>query len=181
MISERCNDVGMMRWDGLLMMECNWNDVMKSERLWNDGTIRWRAGERRNDAGATERRRRGLVIVLESLRYRFDVAPTSFDGHCGVASWRETTERKVLDGARTWSVVSFRGTTLARGLPSRPSRTTVEVRFVTERRSTDSIPLSGVVSFRGGAGLGEGLGSQSFCRRFGVVPRNFRRGTTRER
>ena len=52
-----------------------------------------------------------------------------------------------------------------------PSRTTVEGRFVAERRSTDSIALSGVVSFRGGAGLGEGLGSQSFCRRFGVVPR----------
>ena len=85
---------------------------MKSERLWNDGTIRWRAGERRNDAGATERRRRGLVIVLESLRYRFDVAPTSFD---------ETTERKVLDGASERSVVSFRGATLGRGLPSRPS------------------------------------------------------------
>ena len=44
-------------------------------------------------------------------------------------------------------------------------------RFVAERRSSDSMPLSGVVSFQEGAGPSEGLGLQSFCRRFGVVPR----------
>ena len=43
-------------------------------------------------------------------------------------------------------------------------------RLVAERRSSDLMPLSGVVSFQEGAGPSEGLGLQSFCR-FGVVPR----------
>ena len=144
---------------------------MKSERLWNDGTIRWRAGERRNEFSSRS------YIVLMSLRRRLTVIAVSPRGA------RRRRERSSTVRAKGQSF-RFGERPLRAASPlgrADPSRTTVEVRFVTERRSTDSIPLSGVVSFRGGAGLGEGLGSQSFCRRFGVVPRNFRRGTTRER
>ena len=65
-----------------------------------------------------------------------------------------STEQAKKGNVYRCRVVSFQGTS-----------------FVAERRSSDSMPLSGVVSFQEGAGPSEGLGLQSFCRRFGVVPR----------